>query len=107
MSWDAFAFVMVDGHEVDLPVEFNYTHNTNRMIREAGWPEFWPEGPIPAAEVEARLATVIDTMSGQRRRFEAMNPENGWGSYETLLPLLENMRSAAAEYPSATWRFHG
>jgi hypothetical protein len=110
MSWDATATVTheVDGDESTFEVlAVNYTHNCNRMIREAGWPEFWPRESLGSDEVAAKLGMVIDTMSAQRRRFEAMNPENKWGSYESLLAVLHEMRRAALQWPSAKWEFYG
>lgn len=111
MSWDATGVVRldVDGHTVEHVVcDQNYTHNCNPMIRAAGWPE-WPYevGAISSPDLADKLAGVIDVMAGERRRFEAMNPENGWGDYASLLLVLQRMRSIALEWPSAVWDVSG
>lgn len=40
-------------------------------------------------------------------RFTKLNPENGWGSYETFLPWLERYLEACQQHPEAlvtVWR---
>lgn len=106
MSWDVDVTVTVDGEAV-VVFEANYTYNTNRMVRDAGWPEFPDVGPLSSDELGRKLASVLDAMGGNRRRFEAMNPGNGWGSYESLFDRLSQMRVAAVAHPTATWRFYG
>jgi hypothetical protein len=122
MSWDA---TLVDdrGHtEVDV----NYTHNTNGMIAEAlrtaGRGETpMCDGPLGQAigpawwrtldgmtGLDGRdfLAAIVAELEREPAKYEAMNPENGWGSYETLLPVLRKMRDAVPDWPT-TWKVWG
>jgi len=122
VSWDA---ELVDdrGH---IEVEVNYTHNTNRMIAEAiqtagrgetpmcGGPLGKAIGPawwqtldgMTGTEGRGFLAAIITELERDPARYEAMNPENGWGSYESLLPVLRRMRDAVPDWPT-TWTASG
>lgn len=60
------------------------------------------DGPSGAAY----LNTIIRGLEADPARFEAMNPENGWGSYDTLLKVLTDMRNAVPEWPTK-WSANG
>jgi len=124
VSWDAY---LTDdrGHTEG---DWNYTHNCNGMIAEALtdlgcvnakatpddhpiWkaigPPWWKrldgcDGPTGAAFLDA----LIRQLESNPVRYSAMNPANGWGSYETLVKVLTGMRDAVPEWPT-TWRVHG
>jgi hypothetical protein len=53
------------------------------------------------------LKLIVDGMEANPCRFLAMNPENGWGSYGSVLKTLREMRDASKEYPHATWDVRG
>jgi hypothetical protein len=102
MSWDVHLTAKVDGHPIVLPgTEFNYTHNCNQMIREAGL-EAWPyrvDG-WKAKYLARRLREVVATLEYEPERFIAMNPDNGWGSYASLVPVLKELLGACERFPS-------
>lgn len=101
MSWDIGMRTMLDGQGIDFGREFNYTHNTNPMIREAGFAE-WPD--VDGMNVGAfceRLHDAIGVMRSDPVRFRAMNPKNGWGDYDRLLTVLDRMLDEFQPYPSA------
>lgn len=103
MSWDADLTCDACGHAI---VEQNYTHNTNGMINVAlDRDEHWLDALNGATGPEgARLLDgIIKELESDPPRFRAMNPPNGWGSYDSVLPLLRKMRDAVGEVP-ATWR---
>ncbi len=54
----------------------------------------------------AYLHTIIEQMEADPATFEAMNPENGWGSYAGFLEVLREMRAAVPEWPSR-WEVNG
>jgi len=105
MSWDAYFDCQ----------SWNYTHNTNDMIAAAYeavtaertdvyddhliskiiGPAWWKrlDGKT-GREGAAYLAQIIKGMEADPARFRAMNPENGWGSYDSLLTVLREMRAA-------------
>lgn len=43
----------------------------------------------------------IEKLEADPEHFRAMNPPNGWGSYDTLLPVLREIRDACFEHPLA------
>lgn len=122
MSWDAY---LIDdrGHTEG---EWNYTHNTNRMIaaayeaqtatgtEESGGPlgraigpAWWHRlngttGPVGAAYLD----DIIAGLEADPARYESMNPENGWGDYRQLLGVLREMRAAVPEWPTE-WEVSG
>lgn len=105
MSWDVELEAVIDGHPVTLVESVNYTHNCNGMIRDAGFAE-WPyeiDGML--SDVFTRkLGSAIYNLKADPRRYQAMNPENGWGSYETLLPVLERILVEFDRFPSGRVR---
>lgn len=83
---------------------WNYTYNVGPMWRLV----FPGEGLVEidgmtGAESLAKLDKAISAMEMDPATFAALNPENGWGSFETFLPWLKQLRSAAAENPTAVW----
>lgn len=122
MSWDA---TLTDdrGH---IEGEWNYTHNCNRMIAEAldattGEKTPQCEGPLgpvigPAwwdrldgadgKYGRAYLSNIINGLESDPGRFRAMNPANGWGSYDSLLEVLRDMRDRIPAWP-VTWSVSG
>ena len=57
-------------------------------------------------EGAAFLDRIIRGLEADPARFEAMNPENGWGSYDTFLSVLRDMRKSVPEWPT-TWSVSG
>jgi len=108
--------------------DWNYTHNTNRMIAAAyeavsgeqteqcGGPlgpmigaAWWERLDGASGEHGAAyLSQIITGLEADPARFRAMNPENGWGDYDRLLGVLREMRDASAEAGrAAVWRASG
>lgn len=106
MSWHAH---LDDdrGHEEGW---WNYTHNCNRMANEVIAPQevsWWKlldgmDGPDGAA----LLSRIVDGLRADPEHFRAMNPENGWGNYDSFVALLDEMRRAVPEWP-CSWEVHG
>ena len=48
----------------------------------------------------AFLDTIVRGLEADPERFRAMNPENGWGDYESLAKILAEMRNAVPEWPT-------
>lgn len=116
MSWDA-SLHDDRGH---CEGDWNYTHNCSRMIyavledegielgeRLMGFPErmlpcSWYDrlngatGPDGAAYLD----TIVRGLEADPERFRAMNPENGWGDYDSLLKTLTDMRDRVPEWPT-------
>ena len=117
MSWDAD----FDGHS------WNYTHNTNRMIAaalkdHAGadvppcggslgdiiGPAWWYKlQGLDADEGRNYLSLIIESLESDPMKYRAMNPENGWGSYDSLLETLREMRDASVVHHDPKWSVSG
>jgi hypothetical protein len=54
----------------------------------------------------AFLHKIIGVLRSDPVTYEAMNPANGWGTYEGLLKVLEDMRDCVPEWP-CTWGANG
>jgi hypothetical protein len=79
------------------------TWNLGPMLRAAGF-EPGSDSPLhgrPATEWAAVLRGAIERMEAEPERFRAMNPENGWGSYDGILPVLREMLEVCERYPHA------
>ena len=128
MSWDVD---LIDdrGH---CEGSWNYTHNTSRMIyavlEDAGvdlgtWAEerpgwnysngepvrrtWWDHlNGMSGPDGAAYLHTIAEALADDPERFRAMNPENGWGNYDTLLDLLREMARSVPEWP-CKWEANG
>jgi len=101
MSYDVYLEIDTGGEESALLTEWNYTSNCAAMWTAAGAPIRDFHGK-PASECAVILRAAIDTMRADPARFRAMDPPNGWGSYETLLPALEGLLSQMVNHPKAT-----
>jgi hypothetical protein len=130
MSWDASFYVRADGHLVPYN-DWNYTHNTNRMINTALGQErmaattipWWekirttsPENPgswwelldgASGEEGASLLGVIVDGLNTDPDRFRAMDPDNGWGDFDQLREILEQMRDVSKDFPSGEWRVSG
>ncbi len=125
MSWNAYLIAeTLDGHGFAV-ADFNYTHNCNRMaahvLRTHGqdvahaWFDGDREGTqwwmaldgMTGKESLVFFDTIIGGLVEAPALFREMNPENGWGDYDSFLARLAQMQNVAAEHPSATWRTNG
>ena len=81
--------------------DWNFTSNCSSMWCEAGADLAEFEGKT-AGECIPVLESAISTLHSDPTRFRAMNPPNGWGSYETLIPALFKLLSIFRSHPKAT-----
>ena len=89
----------------------NITHNLIPMAKEAGiYEALWrPEeiGITKAKQLIEPLTKGLELLKSDPKRFESLNPDNGWGSYVGFVPWVGKYLSACVEYPEAdvmTWR---
>lgn len=137
MGWDASFSVTVDGqplHVADWNYTHNCNGMANDVLGDeelrAGALRWWGKQNRP--DVAARVASgemrgswweclhglsgkdgatllkqIVDAFWADRTRFRAMNPENGWGDFDSFCDVLEEMRAASEKFPSGTWRTSG
>ena len=86
----------------------NVTHNLTKMAAEAGIYQhlWWPEelNITKASELIEPLTTGLALLKAEPKRFEALNPSNGWGSYEGFWRFVESYLDACKEDPEAEIR---
>ena len=83
----------------------NITHNLNVMAKEAGiYQHLWrPEelGITRAGDLIEPLSCGVAKMEAEPERFKALNPPNGWGSYDGFVPWIKRYLEACREHPEA------
>ncbi len=103
MSLDVY--LEVEGQTI---YEANITHNLNRMAEAAGcYRELWRPDEIgieTASQLIDPLKAGLMALVSDPVRFEALNPENGWGSYDGLVQFVTAYLKACIQHPGATVR---
>lgn len=85
--------------------EYNITHNLNRMAEAAGvYKHLWrPDelGITRASQLIEPLSEGLKRLESEPEKYEAFNPENGWGNYEGLVHFVRQYLSACTEHPKS------
>jgi hypothetical protein len=106
MSLDIWLTIGVDTggpepYEITL-YDANYTHNVTPMWRKAGiYEALYESDGKQAGEILPMLRAGIVDMERKPNAYIALNPSNGWGSYETALPWLRKFTAACERHPKA------
>ncbi len=91
--------------ETDTVYSANITHNLNKMADEAGiYKALWrPEecGITVAAQLIEPLERGLALLQSDPSRFQAFNPDNGWGTYEGLVRFVQDYLVVARRYSDA------
>jgi hypothetical protein len=130
VSWDATLYEVIEvqhckecSRELEKPRQdrseigwWNYTHNTSQMIYDAckwagidlGEDERWYQHLDGMNGIAGRryLDTIIRQLEAEPERYQRMNPPNGWGSYDSLLVVLKEMREAS-DGKNVVWHASG
>ena len=96
--------IYLSGPEVVLVEHFsaNYTHNVVSMWNLAGvYDALYMSAGRLAKDILPALKSGLIDMKTNPDPYKAMNPENGWGSYETAVPWLEALIAACEENPES------
>lgn len=102
MSYDIWLTIDTGGAEPATVWDgWNCTSNVAPMWRLAGADLADFHGK-PASECLPALRAAVVDMQDQPAKYLLLNPENGWGSYETLIPALQDLVTAFADHPKAT-----
>ena len=82
--------------------EWNVTHNLSQMWRAAGiFNEIYNSEGVEASEVVDRLNHGLRMMTHHPEAYRALEPSNGWGTYENAIEFIGNFIEACNEYPKA------
>ncbi len=82
---------------------WNYTSNVSRMWRTAGC-DLYALKDRKAGDLVPYLERAIWAMRDYPERYRAMEPDNGWGTYEGCLEFLEKILQGCYAVPSAIVR---
>ncbi len=92
-------------YEEDYYYTDNITHNLNKMAKEADlYNALWhPEklNITKAADLIDILREGLHKLKLDPDKYTKFNPENGWGSYETLVEFVDNYLNACYKFPDA------
>ncbi len=92
----------------DQPVEvcdMNITHNVAPMWKAAGcYDALYNSQGKQARDILPALLNALDNMKKDQKKYEAMNPVNGWGSFDSAVHWLEVFYEKCLEYPDAKVR---
>jgi len=112
MSLDVYLTMELDtGGEVPYVVELfesNITHNLNVMaqaVSEDFYKALWrPEeiGIKTASQLTPILEQGLGVLISDPVKFKKYDPDNGWGSYETLIGFVVQYIQACKEHPKTT-----
>ena len=104
MSWDIG--IEVNGIRFEN-ADWNYTHNCNQMMREAGYDWIYHLDGELVSETLPKFQAMLENLEANPEKYRAMNPENGWGDYDRLCTLWREILPRAKEIvesiPNATW----
>lgn len=94
MSWN----IWVDATARTTVYERNATFNYVPIFREALGCEFRDLDGQKGAEVLKRLRRAVQDITEHPERYEALEPENGWGTVEDALAVLREMLQTCEAY---------
>lgn len=127
MSWDADLYCP---HCSSNVFDQNYTHNTNRMANVAAGITHDPDmgvaqeivgigGPrlddtwwrrlngMTGTQAKEFLGGILADFDARPMTYRAMNPDNGWGDFDSFRDVLRRMRDKSADAPDAVWETSG
>lgn len=91
--------------QTDEVYSANITHNLGEMASAAElyYPLWRPEeiNITKARQLIVPLAKGLESLIEKPDYYKTFNPENGWGSYDGLLNLVENYLKACIDNPDA------
>lgn len=100
MSLDVY--LTKDGEEV---YSANITHNLGAMAGAAGiYKALWRPEEIAITKAKQLINPLKEglmMMVSEPAKYQALNPSNGWGSYDRFLPWIANYLQACIDNPDA------
>lgn len=83
------------------------TYNLREMWEAAGVPFHHGIEGQTAGSILPALEASLAELKSHPAKYTAMNPPNGWGTYDDLIEVVESAVEAARKHPNAiirTWR---
>ena len=83
----------------------NYTHNVTPMWNLAGvYEALYESEDKKTLEIVQTLKNGLTNMLLHPDDFKKLNPENGWGDYDTAVNFLRDVIHACEKHPNGTIR---
>lgn len=86
----------------------NITHNLGKMADAAGHYEpLWRPDEMAITKAKELIAPIevgLEMLRADPEKYKALNPSNGWGSYEGLVKFAAAYLQACKDYPEANVR---
>src|SRR5215472_3718427 len=102
MSYDIWLAIDTGGPEpAEVARPWNFTSNCAPMWCAAGI-DFAAISGSTAGMVAPDLERAIEALKADPERFRKMDAPNGWGTYDQLLPALEELLASWRAHPKAT-----
>lgn len=102
MSYDISLYINTGLEDKEVVEIGNYTYNCANMFRVASEVDksLSDLHNMSCVEAEPIISKAVENMQKDPVKYKAMNPENGWGSYETFLPYVESLLKECRANPS-------
>ena len=81
---------------------FNLTYNLTPMLRHAGMPPWSDLVGMNAGEAGQVWRKTHDALHADPDGCRALNPDNGWGTYEQAVEVIGALAEVCEKYPDAT-----
>lgn len=106
MSYDAYLTADLGGPSPTSVgnLEWNYTFNIRPMLEKAGLPSLVHLDGVKASVAALALEAIVLRMKSCPDEYRALNPENGWGDFDSFVDKLLELHAACACAPLATLR---
>ncbi len=92
--------------ETKITDELNYTYNVYNM-----WKTIFSDAEnmvdidgLTGKQSIEKLKFALETLINEPETFTALNPKNGWGSYDGFKKYISQLITLAESHPSYIWK---
>lgn len=108
MSLDLYMVIKSCEHcgHVETTDSLNITYNLAPMWYAIfdGAKQMCDIDTMSGEEAEPYLKIGLRRLKKKPEKFIALNPANGWGTYEDFVKYIENLIKLCKEYPDGIWK---
>lgn len=81
----------------------NYTYNCGKMFAAATGTDQWLSdlNGMTCKSAWLIVSRAVDEMEEHPDKYRAMNPENGWGDFDSFLKYVKKLKDACEKYPES------
>lgn len=103
MSYDIWLEIDTGGPEPTQVFDWNFTSNAGKVWRAAGADLAEFDGKT-AGECAPIVRDALAVLGSDPGRWRALDPPNGWGKYDHLVPALHRLAEGLEAHPATTVR---